>query len=364
MNRSGTPLYRQIKDRILQYTLELDIRAGDKLPTETEMAALFYTSRSAVKRAMSLLVDEQLVERQIGSGTYVLPKLVELRRERLAQKRPWRIALVVPEITDRYSRELLWGICREIEANGDDLELYNTFNKAEKETRILKRLASSPVDGVILRPATCALNNRLLEELICQDYPLVLVDYALPKLNCHCVMSDHTASGYQAARYLLDRGHRRIGFVETGESMVPSQQDRLNGYRLAMEESGQPPSAADIFFLSSVHAAFKSSLRLFFENNPELTGVLCGHCASPEILKVLSALGRRVPEEVSLVCFDGLEDPEYVAYPLTYIHQSEREIGREAVRLLHRLFANPRMERQVMSFPVELFEGDTVKDIS
>lgn len=365
MNRKGNPLYRQVRDQLLQQLLEMNIRAGDRLPPETALAQALSVSRSTVKRALSELVEEQLVEQRVGSGTYALPKLVEFCRTMRAAEKAKRIALVVPEISDRYSYRILRGVCRQIEENNDDLELYNTSGSAEKENRILERLLSTDVDGVILWPAASYGSSALLQQMVDENYPLVLIDHTLAGLNCHCIMSDHVDSGYQATRYLLERGHRNIGFIDTSVNMALSQLERFQGYRKALEGWGlsAPHALGDILFPPGHTEEFKAAIRQYFEDNPQLTAAICGGGVVMRVIRMLNMIGREVPRDISLVCFDGFENSRYVATPPTYIRQAEDEIGREAVRLLHRLFRTPELERRVVQFPATLYEGETVRTL-
>ncbi len=364
MNCKEKPLYLQVKDEILHRMLQTDIHEGERLPTEAVLVETLGVSRATVKRALGQMVAEGLVEQRVGSGTYVLPYMVELRRQQLVK--PKRIALVVPEIADRYSYRILRAVCRQTEEYNDDLELYNTFNNAEKESRILRRLEAGQIDGIILWPAASYGVNAVLREFTDKGVPLVLIDHNLPELNGYCVTSDHVSAGYQATRYLLEKGHRRIGFIDTAEIMAPSQLERVQGYRRALEEWGVPTprNLPEIYFPKGENEEFKTAVRAYFENQPEVTAAVCGGGVMMRVVRVLNQMGRSVPQDISLVCFDGFENSRYLACPPTYVRQSEEEIGRRVVQVLHQMFVNPQLQRQEERFPVVLHKGKTVRDLN
>ena len=365
MNYTENPLYLQVREQLLQRFLEMDIQAGDKLPTEAAMAEKLSVSRATVKRAFSQLADEQLIERQMGSGTYVLPAMVALRQEMLASKKPRRVAFVLPELTDRHSYHILRGVCRQAEEYKDDLELYNTFGSAAKEQDALRRVQKAQADGLLLWPALSHGENDMLRELSEKKLPIVLIDHQLTGWNCHCIMSDHIDAGRRATRYLLERGHQQIGFIATWATLAPSQQERLQGYHMAFAEKGLTAAASlqETHLPPSKNEQLEPAIIRYFEERPQLTAVICSGGLLMRVVKILGKLGKRVPDDVSLVCFDGFENSRYAACPPTYIQQPEKEMGQEAVNLLHRLFRMPKLNTQILKFPIQLVEGTTVRDL-
>lgn len=365
MNRKDNPLYLQVKEQILQQLLEQDLRIGDKLPTEAMLAAAFDTSRTTVKRALDELVESGLIEKRAGSGSYVLPRLLQLKQEIAANKMSKRVAFIAPNISDLYSYGLLQGIYSQIEVFKYDLVLYTTFNRLEKEQDAIERALAGKADGIILWPTARYGSSELLRKIVHQNYPIVLVDHELKDLDCHCIMSDHMASGYIATRYLLQHGHRHIGFIATSITLAPSQLNRLRGYWTALEEQGVtvPVSMQQTNLPPSETDHFDMALRQYFEHNPELTALICNGGLMLRVVEVLESLGKKVPDHVSIVCFDGFENAKYTVCPPTHVRQAEREIGIEAVKLLQQLFDKPDLASRVVQFPVKIVEGKTVRDI-
>lgn len=71
MNNKKTPLYKQLKKEIIQKIERGELKPGDVLPPERELAELFEMSRMTVRQAISELVNEYILIRRHGSGTYV-----------------------------------------------------------------------------------------------------------------------------------------------------------------------------------------------------------------------------------------------------------------------------------------------------
>ena len=249
----------------------------------------------------------------------------------------------VPMVHYPYFSHILGGVAEALYEQDMRLVLCPTLHEHEREVTLLERLLHGTTDGaVIILPEE---SSDELEQLLNHGFRFVVVDPLVP-LNerIPAVSAAHTAGAAQAMKHLLALGHRRIGAI-TGPRGGKATDDRRRGYFAALAEAGIAPDP-----------------QLEVESNFELPG---GTAAAAELLdlpepptaifafndnmaigtiRAARARGLRVPEDLSVVGFDDLEEADIVTPALTTIRQPLAEMGRMAVSLLSRLLDNERLE--------------------
>jgi LacI family transcriptional regulator len=165
----------------------------------------------------------------------------------------------------------------------------------------------------------------------------------VPAVLLNCYSSDHALSsvvpaevtgGHTATEYLLQAGHRRIGFIN-GETWQDAAKDRLKGYRQAL-------ATADLLYDEhlvrdgdwSSGKGFELTLSLMREPNPP-TAIFCANdLMAIGAIEALKQLGLRVPEDVSVMGYDDQEIARHTHPPLTTVVLPNYELGRWAVETL------------------------------
>jgi LacI family transcriptional regulator len=208
---------------------------------------------------------------------------------------------------------------------------------------LLERLMHGTTDGaVIILPEE---SSDELEQLLNHGYRFVVVDPLLP-LNerIPAVSAAHTAGADQAMKHLLSLGHRRIGAI-TGPRGWKATDERRRGYYAALAEAGIAPhpelEVESNFELAGGTAAAERLLDL---PDPPTAIFAFNDNMAIGALRAARARGVPVPEFLSVVGFDDLEEADIVTPALTTIRQPLGEMGRIAVSLLMRLLDNQRLE--------------------
>lgn len=164
--------------------------------------------------------------------------------------------------------------------------------------------------------------------------PIVLVDaYAASDLY-DAVITDNTKGARCAVTYLIQQGHRHIGFVGYHPHAYPSIRDRGTGYAQALQQNGVSDQ-----YLAECHITDRDGVEeattALLESNPQITALLG---ANDEVafaaMEAARALGRQIPDDVSIVGFDNIDPAESVTPSLTTMHVDKIGMGRLAVQLL------------------------------
>lgn len=254
------------------------------------------------------------------------------------------LGLIISDISNPFFTSVIRGIEDVANARGYTLVLCNTDERLEKERAYVHLLRSRRVDGVIMAPVGGAEDYVDFEAVV--GAPVVFVDRRVPA-RADIVVVDNTRGARDVVRYLIGLGHRRIGVI-TGLPKLSTSEDRLAGYRSALQEAGLPPDPAIVKVgysrLEGGHEAARELLALasrptaiFATNNLMAIG----------LMRAVTAQGLRCPDDISVACFDDFEWASVFHPRLTTVAQPTYEMGSKAAEfLLARLTGHPIVEPQ------------------
>ena len=188
------------------------------------------------------------------------------------------------------------------------------------------------IDGLILIGSHPKSTYNILKKC---GIPIVLIDdYSEESVDFNNIRTDDTLGMYLATKYLIDKGHKKIGFVGNHKLYLIDKM-RFDGYAKAMKEAGLKISN-DMLYLSD--ATFDSGLKIADElmKNHNVTAVVCSaDILGISIIKHYIECGLEIPKDLSIVGFDDIQDANYIYPGLTTVHQ---EIGTKGVRAANILF--------------------------
>lgn len=169
-------------------------------------------------------------------------------------------------------------------------------------------------------------------------FPMVIVDNFIFSAYVDCVGNDNLYGAKSAISYLIDRGHRRIGYLRANQR-ITNFDDREAGIRMAIAEHlGNGPQVLETIGVSvSAEGAYRDVCR-WLERTSHLPDALFGEndVIAAAAIRALKMKGIRVPEDISVMGFDDIPVCEMVEPTITTVHSFKESLGREAVGLLHR----------------------------
>jgi DNA-binding LacI/PurR family transcriptional regulator len=195
------------------------------------------------------------------------------------------------------------------------------------------------VDGLIFVGTQIEDTAHIVERRL--DVPVILIDSFTPELNFDSILTDNIQGAELAVNHLLGLGHRHIGLVGSRQNSVPSIADRRSGYIQVMKRAGcfnETYIENSELFKDAAHQATiqllgrASHLTAFFACNDD--------CASG-VLTACHELGLRVPDDISVVGFDNINQAAEMNPPLTTVHVHKNWMGMIGVRLLVERYNNP-----------------------
>lgn len=242
------------------------------------------------------------------------------------------------------------------EADGYDITFINRVI-AGKQYSYLKHCEYRNFDGVAI---ICAdYRDPEIVELVDSEIPAVTVDYEYGK--CSSVISDNTKGVTELVQYAAGRGHRRIAFIHGEMTDVTSK--RLMGFYSTCMQMGIEMND-DYIIESNYHdiemcaEAMERLLKL--EERP--TCVICpDDYSAMGALKVINANGLKVPEDISVMGYDGINLA--LINGITTYQQDTEALGTTAFRKLSDRINDPEAPLEHLVVFGRLIEGTTVKDI-
>lgn len=237
-----------------------------------------------------------------------------------------------PPQTNRFYGPVLAGIdaaCRRLQIN---LLLATVPVDLDNHPVELPRMLSEDtLDGLLLVGAF--VDTTIAGLLRRRPTPVVLVDGYAEEIGHDSVVTENYRGAQVAVAHLLARGHRRIGIVASTPDAYPSIVDRRRGYLQALRDAGADQTYFADCPLSREHA-YEAARELLLRS-PEVTALFCCNDeAAFGAIQAAGELGRRVPEDLSVVGFDDIDLAAHIAPPLTTMHIDTVSMGRVAVQLL------------------------------
>jgi len=245
------------------------------------------------------------------------------------------IGAVISDISNPFFATLIRGAEDCARENGYSLLICNTSEKLENELVYLQLLSRKRVDGMIIAPT--GKNDGLIKDLIARGMQIVFIDRKVEGVAAPAVLSENEEGAYQATRYLIEQGHRKIGIV-LGLPHVSTTTERLHGYERALAEAG---IAADpsliVYGHSQVEGARKASVTLLDRADRPSAVFATNNLMTIGLMMAIHDLELRCPQDVSVIGFDDFDWAAAFNPPLTTVAQDPYLIGEKAVEIL---FAN------------------------
>lgn len=243
----------------------------------------------------------------------------------LAGGRTYSIGVVTQTIDSPFYGASLRGIEEELDPLGYSPLFVSAHWDADAEARCIEVLRSRRVDGIIV------LTGRLSDQALkaCAAHlPVVVTGRTLNGPGLFSLDFDNFTGGRIATRHLIDLGHRRIALI-TGDALHPDSNERLRGYRAALEDAKIPYDPALVVVGDYTESSGLRAVERLIAGGQNFTAIFAANdqMASGAVLG-LHRRGVRVPEDVSIVGFDDLPTSPYSVPPLSTIHQSSYEQGR------------------------------------
>ena len=336
----------------------IEENTGDifKLPTEADLCRRYGVSRQTVRKALSVLEQEHLIEKRQGSGSYATG--LSGRAEKNT------IAVLIYSDTEYIYPALLADLRGALQEHGFSSTVYTTENLVSRERDILLRLLEHPVRGILsegcrtnLPTPNADLYNRLAEKNI----PVLFFhgNYSnLPDLPS--IKDDNYGGGYYLGKYLASLGHKKTAGIFKIDDIQGSE--RYFGFLSALRDENIPFSEDCLcFFDTNQLTALQKKQDTGFLSEfvaKQLNGSTAVICYNDEIaywlIKELSYKNLRVPEDISVVCFDNTYLSELSSVQITSLSHKSHEMGTTIAESILKLMKGSPVSSQKIPWHLDI----------
>jgi LacI family transcriptional regulator/LacI family repressor for deo operon, udp, cdd, tsx, nupC, and nupG len=312
-------------------------------------------------------VSHTTVSRALRDSTLISPKVREeikqLAREMgyvpnsiarsLQTQRTNTIGVVVTSIADPFFSEVVEGIEQIARTSGLSVLLSTSHRDVDLEIAAIDNFHRRRVDGILV--ADSRISKHDTKQLGQIAVPTVFIHSQTedPPEIFNSVSVDDCLGAKLAVEHLVSLGHTAIGYLGVGDRSRSNQQ-RLEGYQKVLSEAGLPQKA-DWVAISDEYNVRTSDVVTGQQMLSKLvaagvTGIFCyNDMVAVGALLACQELGISVPQDLSIVGFDGIALGSYVTPPLTTVRQPMLEIGRSAMQMLLDLLQEKTVENCVLS---------------
>ena len=182
------------------------------------------------------------------------------------------------------------------------------------------------------------LSPKWVQAAVAMAKPVVMLDHVVPGLELPAVVPDNLAGAHAITKYVLEMGHRRIGFIR-GPSKYWTLSERLAGFMLALQQADVWPSE-DLMPPRVSHSEEKGygEMQILLDlPEPPTAVVAVSDKTAVGAYRAIIERGLSIPRDISIVGFDDIEVARALNPPLTTVHVPGAEMGRVGFERLRRL---------------------------
>ena len=347
------PLYLQVKRTILSKIVRGEQPPGSALKSEKALCDEYKVSRVTVRKALKELVDEGLIERKGGSGTYV-------RADAESSLTGARVlGLLVTQNHVEFVGSIVSGFIGSARDRGWLTVLVSSNDDPDQELQCLDALVNAGIGRITVLPCE---NSRLIEkDALFQTgrRQLCLIDREPDtKVDYDFVGSDNVGGAYTAVRHLHSQGFTRVAFL-SHKSDISSIRQRLDGFLLAARDFG-----VQVIGNPEAGSHYNHRQRLFIEDLRDRIGELSRNLpmgivavndkTALDCIDILRGKGIAIGKDIAVVGFDNEPAGAFSNPPLTSVAQNGQLIGDAAAKIAVEGLEKQREHRCRIILPTQI----------
>lgn len=258
-----------------------------------------------------------------------------------------------------FFHEVLFGLETNLGQKGYDFVYFSDL-KWKRSCDYLAKCLNRHIDGVILMGTTV---DDKIEELLESDIPAVFLDVDLTGENATYITSDNISGARQVVDYLHELGHKNIGMIAGLENTMPTKH-RTEGFLQRVKELNLVSREEWITNTFYSEESGYHAMNELLKHDKLPTAFFChSDMIAIGAMKAIKDAGYKIPDDFSIIGFDGLEIGCYMTPNLTTIRQDSYAMGDKAADLLMEMISNSDVKVSPVVLPVELIVRESCKKI-
>lgn len=252
------------------------------------------------------------------------------------------IGMIIGDIQAPFFGKLVLEVEAYAFKKGYNLLICNTNERPDRELMHLHSLFEHRVDGIVISPSadTCKKLSEDYQKIVASDTPIVFFDRQIRQSRWPMIQCNNFHGSYEATKYLLSLGHRRIG-VTASNGNLSSMMERLEGFKKALAEYDVPFDPELLRFCEESHHldVARGVIGDLLDGHPDITVLY--QLNNPLYRATwfeLKERGMKVPRDISLLGWGGEEVAE--AWEITTVTQPMKMMGQRIAEILFDMIEN------------------------
>lgn len=273
------------------------------------------------------------------------------------------VGVIVSDISNPIASKIVTGIesvCRKLNFSS---MIYDTGMSKKVELEAINIFKNKMVDGILYTSHT--MTKEVAESFKKNNIPTVLISTEFPDEYFQSAIIDNKKASMDAVEYLISKGHKNIAFLSGPLDDPNAGYPRFEGYVSALEKNNIPFDDNKVVFDGyRMKDGYNSVKKLLLQI--DIDSITAIFCASDEkafgALRALEEEHISVPEQISIMGFDGIPLTDYSTPKISTIEQPLFKLGAEGMKLLYRKIAGGSFNQlQAIVLPHKLKEKESVK---
>ncbi|MCH4238935.1 MAG: LacI family DNA-binding transcriptional regulator [Oscillospiraceae bacterium] len=262
------------------------------------------------------------------------------------------IGVMVPDISHPFFAMVTKFIEEELYKNGYKVVLCNTVEKSNREKEFVDMLRRRIVDGIIM-----GAHSLEIEKYRNLNLPIVALDRIIEGIPNICV--DHCKGGRLAAQALLHSGCHNVVQIMGCRKVHSYSEQRHIVFSEVMKSHGVQVRTVELAWNLFNFQEYLNVAKQVLDKMQDIDGIFATDQVAMAFIRVLLERGKRIPQDVKVVGYDGTSFAEGCSPSLTTVVQPMADLGKTAADSVLTLIKGGRLESDQILLDVELKQGNT-----
>nr|WP_306220289.1 substrate-binding domain-containing protein [Cohnella sp. WQ 127256] len=251
----------------------------------------------------------------------------------LVRKKTNLIGVIVPDLTSSFYSTILSSIEEAASSNDYNLLVCNIIEDIDKELKYLTVFQEMRVEGIIIMHEK--INEDIRSIIHKLNIPVIFSSVKPMDQEFTSIIIDDYKAAYEATKYLIDLGHEEIGFIGGDMRDITSGQNRYSGYRNALSDNKIKIVYENIRFGDyKVQSGYDQMKDLLSNKQPPTAVFAVSDDMAVGAMNCIRDQNLSVPDDISIIGFDGSQLTELVRPKLTSMEQPIQEMGKVTMAAL------------------------------
>lgn len=326
-------------------------------PTMKDVAKEAGVALGTVSKVINNITVGEEYKKRVDDAIKKLGYEVNVYARGMKKQKTDTVALIIPNLLHPFFATFAYYLEFELSKHNYKVLLCNSDGNADKEVQYINMAKQNKVDGIV------GITYSNIDEEVSNNCIFVAIDRHFSNSNIPHVSSDNYNGGRIAAKKLIEIGCKNIAFIGTGSNVYGETYKRKTGFVDACEEKRMSYKVLDLI---EPYGSFEEVCSKFLEENISNGKLLIdGIFLNTDILalrakKIIESYGFSIPNDVSLIGYDGIKLVPELGYLVSSIRQPVDLMAKKCAEITIALI-NKETVPEINYLPVEFVEGGTTK---